>query len=152
MDIGTVMAALTAGKHSLDLVKAAAETKDFNSVLVLTTEANQKVLDAQQQLFQLSAALLKMQEENFQSREELRVLRTAKEKRDAYRLATVGQKGALLYKSTNPDAPPHYACQPCLDKDGVLSVLQPSGSAVRCTICKQAYRLNDDDVSRFAQQ
>ena len=145
MDIGSIMAALAAGKHSLDLVKAAAEVKDFNSVLVLTTEANQKVLDAQQQLFHLSANLLQLQEEHFKTREELRGMQSAKSKHDAYRLAEVGALGAFVYES-NDSTLKHYACQPCLDKDGTISVLQPNGSFLRCTVCKQAYRLRRDDA------
>lgn len=150
MDVGSIMGALAAGKASLDLVKAAAEVRDFNAVLVATTEANQRVLDAQQQLYQLSAELLRLQEDHFRAREELRDLKAARGKKDAYRLAEIGGKGALVYESVAND-PKHYACQPCLDKDDVVSVLQPSGASLRCTVCKQAFRLRDEEPLRFTR-
>lgn len=145
MDIGSIMAALAAGKHSLDLVKAAAEVKDFNSVLVLTTEANQKSGCSAAAFPPQRANLLQLQEEHFKTREELRGMQSAKSKHDAYRLAEVGALGAFVYES-NDSTLKHYACQPCLDKDGTISVLQPNGSFLRCTVCKQAYRLRRDDA------
>lgn len=133
MDLSSITTVLASLKGAQELASAALGVKGFNDSAATISEINQKLLAAQQGLLAHNTMLLQLQQDYFQTTEELRKLKETVAKKDRYPLVDIGN-GALAYLvdgqacgESDPEVaqPKHHLCQICWDRDGVRSVLQP---------------------------
>jgi hypothetical protein len=152
MDMSLFTAAIGAVSAARELGKAALAVRDFNEVAPVIANLNDQLLKAQDALFQYSAHLLAMQQEQFETAEQLRKLKEALAQRGRYSLfaiadrtfvyrVNVTQERSEMEDPLGPE-PLHYVCQPCFDK-GVKSVLQKNrlyGSVfLECMVCDKRF-------------
>lgn len=137
MDLSSITAVLASLKGAQELASAALGVKGFNDSAATISEINQKLLAAQQGLLAHNTMLLQLQQDYFQTTEELRKIKEAVAKKDSYPLVDIGN-GALAYAvhvnnggQGDPEIPQpqHCLCQVCWDREGIRSVLQPAPRA-----------------------
>jgi hypothetical protein len=140
--ITTVIASLTSAR---ELGVAALGVRDFNQSAAAIAQINEKLLAAQQGLLMHNAMLLQLQQDHFETAQELRVLKEAAAQQARYPLIDLGD-GVFAYRV---DVPPqeggtsepsatqvvHHLCQPCWD-GGKRSVLQRHGQGLKCPLCE----------------
>lgn len=148
MDFTSIATAIASLKSAQDLAAATLGVRDFNQSAAAIAKINEQLLAAQQGLLMHNASLLQLQQQHFETAEELRKLKEALAEKNRYVLFDLGG-GVFVYrmdfipKAGGTDEPglaqpDHYLCQPCWDS-GKKSVLQMWGSSWHCTLCKQAY-------------
>ncbi len=134
MDFSSIATAIASLKSAQELATATLSVRDFNQSAAAIAQINEKLLAAQQGLLAHNTMLLQLQNEYFQTTEELRKLKEAIAKKDSYPLVDIGN-GALAYRCDieaggqgDPEVaqPQHHLCQVCWDRDGTRSVLQPA--------------------------
>lgn len=151
MDFGAITGAITAISAAKDLARAALTVRDANALAVAVSQMNDQLLKAQESLFTHNAALLQLQNQHFETSEELRKLKEAVRERGSYSLVEITH-GSFAYRvnvtpeqggASEPGSaqPPHYVCQPCFDS-GVKAVLGRTESdtwGIReiCPVCKR---------------
>ncbi len=160
MDFSLISSAVTAINGAIDLGKGALSIRDEAKAMDIVRAMNEKLLDAQQRLFELGAAINALQHENFQAAQELREVREALAERVRYSLVelSAGQftyrvnpspalGGSLDPASTQPD---HYICQKCFDGPTKEKVIlqrrfRPGGSSSywHCAGCKMGWAFSE---------
>ncbi|MBJ9673347.1 hypothetical protein [Burkholderia gladioli] len=155
MPIMTVTAAIAGLKNTFDLAKAAVAARDEMKLAEMQQSINDRIIDVQN-------AALALQEKQSSARDEIDELkdqlRTANEKiakmdqkravRDQYVLEQLTD-GVFVLASIEPDTSPpgHYICQPCMDNDNRLAVLQRTskygGIKLKCPLCSTEYRTGE---------
>lgn len=132
MDMTAIASLTSAISAAREIAQGAIGIRDATLVNEVTSRLVQKLLDAQNALLAHNAALLQLQNEHFEAREELRKLQEAASERGRYALVEVSP-GQFAYRvNIAPEQsgagepggaePMHYVCQPCLDK-GIKAVL-----------------------------
>ncbi|MGS1115996.1 hypothetical protein [Castellaniella sp. UC4442_H9] len=125
VDFALITGAVAAINGAMDIGKGAVAIRDGAKASEVVRAMNEKLLNAQQRLFELSAALGTLQQENFQAAQELRELREALAERNRYTLFEL-VPGSFVYRVNLPpertdgldprgSEPEHYVCQQCLD-------------------------------------
>lgn len=125
MDMTLISAASTAIGAAREFGKAALAVRDFNQMSAVVSQLNEQLLKAQDALFVHNAQLMALQQEVFEAREQLRVMREAIAEKNRYSLFEI-TPGAFVYRvNQGPDAggtvdpasaePLHYLCQKCFD-------------------------------------
>lgn len=152
MPIMTVTAAIAGLKNAVDLAKAAVAARDELKLAEMQQSINDRVIDVQN-------AALALQEKQAGARDEIdelkEQLRSANEKiaeldrkraiRSQYVLHQLTE-GVFVLASTSADTsqPAHLICQPCMDNDNKLGVLQQTskygGIKLKCPLCAMEYR------------
>lgn len=133
MDLSLVGTALTSINAAISLGRGAVALRDDAKAQEIVGAMNEQLLDAQQRLFELSAALLALQQEHFETAQELRELREALAERDRYSLFRL-PNGQFAYRVNGTPAlggaadptlsePDHYICQQCFDGGGKHKVV-----------------------------
>lgn len=148
MDFSLITGAVSAINGAIDIGKGVVALRDDAKATEIVRAMNEKLLDAQQRLFELSASLNALQHENFQAAQELRELKEALAERGRYSLVNLGQRNFAYRKNVTPQEggavdpglsePEHYLCQPCFDgPDRRKVVLSPvRGGWLHCSVCK----------------
>ncbi|MCD0496910.1 hypothetical protein LP085_08635 [Achromobacter sp. MY14] len=125
MDFSLITSAVSAINGAIDLGRGALSIRDEAKAMEIVQAMNEKLLDAQQRLFELGAAVNALQHENFEATRELRELKEVLAERGRYSLVEISP-GQFAYK-TNPapalfgtsdpafTQPDHYICQQCFD-------------------------------------
>lgn len=150
MDVGLPTGAIASLNAAAGIGRAALEIRDMAKLSGEVLKLNGAVLDAQQSLFKLSAELLALQQQHFETAEKLRKANEALAERGRYTLVQVSL-GQWAYRvDVAPQAsgsgeprvaqPAHYVCQKCFD-EGRKVVLQHStgsylGPTFTCPGCK----------------
>lgn len=152
MDLSLVTGAVASLRTAKEIGSALLEARDFTHSATKIAEMNNLLLKAQESLFAHNAQLMELQQQNFETGQELRKLKKASAERGRYALFEISD-GTFVYRSKSVPAtsgsgepvspePQHDLCQPCFDA-GVKSVLQRAhkfGSILaRCTICKAEF-------------
>ncbi|WP_175878875.1 hypothetical protein [Burkholderia sp. BCC0097] len=152
MDITTIGAAIGGLKNAIDLTKTAIAARDDQKLAEARQAINDRIIDVQN-------AALALQEKQASARDEIdelkEQLRSANEKiaeldrkralRSLYELRELTE-GVFVLASTSPDTsqPAHLICQPCMDNDSKLGVLQQTskygGIKLKCPLCAMEYR------------
>lgn len=145
MDWSIVTGALASLKTAKEIGGSLLELNNFSESAAKVAELNSLLLQAQERLFTHNTQLAELQQQHFESREELRKLRESIAQRDRYTLFELSN-GVFVYRvdvsprlsgtgDPLPTEPEHYVCQRCADK-GVKSVLQKrSGPTVVHLFC-----------------
>lgn len=136
---------------AMDIARSLMGLRDQALVGEKIAALNDVLLKAQEQLLAHNAALLQLQNENFEAREEIRELKEAARERGRYTLVEVAS-GQFAYRvnvapqqsgPTEPSCaePEHHLCQRCFD-GGSKVVLQrlmvaDGVSALCCSACEQ---------------
>ncbi len=155
MDMTAIASLTSAISAAREIAQGAIGMRDAALVNEATSQLVQKLLDAQNALLAHNAALLQLQNEHFEAREELRKLQEAASERGRYALVEVSP-GQFAYRvniapeqsgSGEPGStePTHYVCQPCLDKrvkavlsSGVHKFSTGFQKAWVCPVCNHA--------------
>jgi len=151
MDFSSIATAIASLKGAQELASATLGVRDFNQSAAAIAQINEKLLAAQQGLLAHNTMLLQLQSDYMQTAQELRQLKEAAAEKSRYQLVDLGG-GVFVYKvntaqhdggadQTGPAEPPHYVCQPCLDK-GNKAVLQNRNGFVHCPLCRNALAVN----------
>lgn len=125
MDFSLITSAVSAINGAIDLGKGALSIRDEAKAMEIVRAMNEKLLDAQQRLFELGAAVNALQHENFEATQELRELKEALAERGRYSLVELSP-GQFAYRVNPAPAlggasdptfpqPDHYICQKCFD-------------------------------------
>jgi len=133
LDFSLITSAVAAINGAIDLGKGAMSVRDEAKAMDIVRAMNEKLLDAQQRLFELSAAINALQHENFHATQELREVREALAERGRYSLVEISN-GQLTYRinpsptlcgASDPSSPEpdHYICQKCFDGPGKNKVV-----------------------------
>jgi hypothetical protein len=146
--VGAITSSISAAR---DIAKGLSAIRDQALISERTAALMEQLLKAQEGLLAHNTALLQIQQEHFEAREELRKLKEAASERGRYSLFEVSV-GRFAYRvnvspqqsgASEPGSaePLHYLCQPCFDK-GVKSVLQSMSrtDGLECPICKATLR------------
>lgn len=160
MDASLITAALGSIRAAKDLATAAVGVRDWNLVAVELSKLNEQLLRAQDALFAHNAQLLELQQDLFDTKNQLRQANEALLEKGRYQL-TETARGAWAYRSATPSNPAelgtekaanartHFVCQPCFDS-GKKVVLQAGvtldGTVLWCPVCKN--RLGVELVKR----
>jgi len=125
MDFSLITTAMGAISSAIDIGKTAIAVRDDSKASEVVGAMNEKLLNAQQRLFELSAAIGSLQQENFQAAQELRELREALAERGRYSLFALGDRQFAYRVNPTPALsgavdpglaePEHYICQQCFD-------------------------------------
>lgn len=151
MDFAAIGAITSSITSATDIAKGLISARDQANIQEKTATLLEQLLKAQESLLAHNAALLQLQHQHFEAREELRKLHEAASERSRYSLVEV-TRGCFAYRvnitpqqsgASEPATtePVHYLCQPCFDK-GVKSVLMSAqctmtgGSVLKCVVCK----------------
>lgn len=155
MDFSLITSAVTTINGAIDLGKAALSIRDEAKAMEIVRAMNEKLLDAQQRLFELSAALNTLQHEHLQTTQELREVRETLAERARYSLVEISP-GQFAYR-VNPaptlggaidpglTEPDHYICQHCFDGPAKTKVVLQRRFAMggtyhlTCTNCKASW-------------
>lgn len=148
MDFSSIATAIASLKSAQELATATLSVRDFNQSAAAIAQINEKLLAAQQGLLAHNTMLLQLQSEHFQTTQELRELKESITDKNRYLLFDLGG-GVFVYRVNGTPQeggtgqpglaePPHYVCQPCLDK-GDKAVLQGRNGFWHCPLCRQAY-------------
>lgn len=149
----TAIASLTAAiSAAREIAQGAIGMRDTVLVSEATSRLVQKLLDAQNALLAHNAALLQLQSEHFEAREELRKLREAASERGRYTLFELAP-GKFTYRmnitpeqsgSSEPGStePVHHVCQTCFD-NGRKAVLRISQYVAVCPLCKDNFSIGE---------
>ncbi|WP_423169706.1 hypothetical protein [Stenotrophomonas maltophilia] len=148
MDFSSIATAIASLKSAQELATATLSVRDFNQSAAAIAQINEKLLAAQQGLLAHNTMLLQLQNEHFQTTQELRELKESIAEKNRYLLVDLGG-GVFVYRvnSTPQEGgpgqpglaePAHYVCQPCLDK-GDKAVLQSRNEFWHCPLCRQVY-------------
>lgn len=155
MDFSLISSAVTAINGAIDLGKGALSIRDEAKAMDIVRAMNEKLLDAQQRLFELGAAINALQHENFQAAQELREVREALAERGRYTLVAISD-GQFAYRVNPTPAlggtgdpgltePDHYVCQKCFDGPGKDKVVLQrrgmlgGGRYLECPGCKVTF-------------
>ncbi|MGE8515746.1 MAG: hypothetical protein ACN6OM_03970 [Alcaligenes nematophilus] len=125
MDFSLITGAVTAINGAIDLGKGALSIRDEAKAMEIVRAMNEKLLDAQQRLFELGAAVNALQHENFEATQKLRELGETLAERGRYSLVELSA-GQFAYRMNPSPAlggtsdpgtsePDHYICQKCFD-------------------------------------
>ena len=144
MDMGSISAAVTSLRAASEIVKTIASLHTAGEIQAKAVELNQKILDAQHQVFEANAAQSALLEQVRQLEAELTRAKDWEKQRERYKLVAPFP-GCMVYalqKSHSDDEPPHYICPACFQQ-GRKSILQSrpgAGSGIRfahlkCTAC-----------------
>ncbi|NIF39524.1 hypothetical protein F3J14_01105 [Burkholderia sp. Tr-862] len=152
MDIGTISAAIAGVRNAYELTKTAIAARDDAKLAEARIELTDRVMDIQNAAVALQEKLTNARDEIDKMKEQLR---SANEKiaeldrkrgiRSQYVLHELTE-GVFVLASKNPDAsqPAHLICQPCMDNDNKLGVLQQTskygGIKLKCPLCAMEYR------------
>lgn len=128
MDFSLITSAVTAINGAIDLGKGALSIRDEAKAMEIVRAMNEKLLDAQQRLFELGAAVNALQHENFEAAQKLRELSESLAERGRYSLVAISD-GQFAYRVNPAPAlggtgepglaePDHYVCQKCFDGPG----------------------------------
>ncbi len=144
--VGAITSSISAAR---DIAKGLSAIRDQALISERTSALLEQLLKAQEGLLAHNTALLQIQQEHFEAREELRKLKEAASERGRYTLVEL-IPGNLAYRvnippqesgASQPDGaePLHYLCQPCFDK-GIKSVLKYRNLHIRgdtwtCSVC-----------------
>jgi hypothetical protein len=125
MDMSSLSAAVSGIRGAIILGKGALAVRDSTKAQEIVRAMNEKLLDAQQCLLELSAALNSLQQEHFQSTQELREVRETLAERGRYSLVDIGGSQFAYRMNAQPTLsgasdpglaePEHYICQKCFD-------------------------------------
>jgi hypothetical protein len=148
MDFSLIAAASSAIGAAREIGRAAVGVRDFNQLAATVSQLNDQLLKAQDALFTHQAQLLGLQQELFQTKEQLRIAQQVVEERGRYELFEIS-RGMFVYRlklsmeAGAPGAEPvHYLCQPCFDR-GVKNALIRREFANRvihvCPSCRVEY-------------
>ncbi|UYB51184.1 hypothetical protein OCJ37_14440 [Xanthomonas sp. AM6] len=160
MDFSSIATVIASLKTAQDIAVATLGVRDFNESAAAISKINEQLLAAQQGLLIHNTTLLQLQQQHFETAEELRKLKESLAEKNRYGLFDIGG-GVFVYRvdvvpqeggTGEPGAtqPQHYLCQPCWDK-GTKSVLQRWGATTwKCTICNQLYAPRAPDGTRLA--
>ena len=143
MDISLITGAVSSIKQAADIGKTLLNIRDSSMVSQEVLKIQELLLKAQESLFSLSAQLIALQQENFNTTEELRKCKEALAERGRYSLFKLSDEFLAYRVNLSPEnantsgapEPLHYVCQPCFDK-GVKSVLHVGKYSALCPICK----------------
>nr|WP_321268233.1 hypothetical protein [Alcaligenes faecalis] len=152
MDYSLISSAVSAINGAIDIGKAVVTLRDDSKATEIVRAMNEKLLDAQQRLFELSAALNTLQHENFQAAQELRELKETLAERGSYSLVDLGNSNFAYRKNLVPQESGatepglaesvHYLCQSCFDGPSKRKVvLMPNRMGwPRCSVCNTEMR------------
>lgn len=152
MDMTAIASLTSAISAARDIAQGAIGMRDVVLVNEATTRLLQRLLEAQNALLAHNTALLQLQNEQFEAREEIRKLQEAARERGRYTLFEL-VPGHLAYRvniapeqsgSSEPGStePMHYVCQGCFDQ-GRKAVLRISQYVAHCPLCKSNIRLGE---------
>ena len=133
MDFGLISAAATAITSAVDLGRAAIGVRDANVAVLEISKINDQLLKAQEAILRHNTELLALQQQHFETAQQLREAQEALEERGRYSLVQIA-RGQWAYRvNITPELSgaskptqaqtPHYVCQQCFDR-GVKAVLQ----------------------------
>ncbi|MBB1161480.1 RING finger protein [Aquariibacter albus] len=146
MDISLVTSAAGAVTAAVDIGRGLLGIRDAAKLAPEVAKLNETLLDAQQRLFSLTAALLALQQQHFETAQKLREAEDALAQRSGYTMVELAP-GHVAYRVDQrpalagpggpvPAQPQHYLCQPCLDIRRHRSALHVRGAGARCPECK----------------
>lgn len=155
MDFSVIAAAVSSINGAIDLGKNALGLSNAAEAKKVVVAMNEKLFDAQQRLFELSSTLNTLQQEKFQSAQELRELKEALAERGRYTLVAISD-GQFAYRVNPTPAlggtgdpgltePDHYVCQKCFDGPGKDKVVLQrrgmlgGGRYLECPGCKVTF-------------
>jgi hypothetical protein len=152
MDMGSITAAVGSLKAAGDIAKGLISLKTTTEVQAKAIELNEKIIDAQHQIFTVQATLAAALDQVRELQAELARAKDWEKQKERYRLAApfAGCMVYALLKSHSEGETPHYVCAACFHQ-GRKSILQsrsggPTGRRVavyECPVCKS------EAVSRF---
>jgi len=143
MDISLITGAVSSIKQAAEIGKVLLTIRDTSMVSQEVLKIQELLLKAQESLFSLSAQLIALQQENFNTTEELRKCKETLAERGRYSLFSLSDKFHAYRVNLAPEGthsisasePLHYVCQPCFDK-GIKSVLHVGEYRAVCPVCK----------------
>jgi hypothetical protein len=143
MDFGSITAAVGSLKAAGEIAKGLIGLKSDAEVQAKAIELNQKIIDAQHQIFAANAAQTSLLERIRELEAEITRMNDWATQKLRYKLATPFP-GCMVYalqKSVSDGEPAHYLCTSCFQK-GQPSILQgKEAGAMRnsyyyCPVCK----------------
>lgn len=133
MDLSLISVIASAIGSAKELGKAALGVRDFNEMAPVIHQLNDHLLKAQDAMFRHNTELLTLQQEKFETTEELRKLKEALADRGRYTLFELSDRVFVYRMNVSPvgshvgdpvsPQPQHDICQPCFDK-GIKAVLK----------------------------
>jgi hypothetical protein len=143
MDMGSITAAVGSLKAAGDIAKGLISLKTTTEVQTKAIELNEKIIDAQHQIFAANAAQSNLLERIRDLESQLARLHDWDSQKQRYKLAApfVGCMVYALQKSMSDGETAHYLCTACFQK-GQPSILQAKeagsmrNSYYCCPVCK----------------
>jgi hypothetical protein len=143
MDMGSITAAVGSLKAAGDIAKGLISLKTTAEVQAKSIDLQEKILDAQHQIFAANAAQTSLVERIRELEAEIARMNDWATQKQRYKLATpfAGCMVYALQKSMSDGETPHYLCTACFQK-GQPSILQgKEAGAMRnsyyyCPVCK----------------
>lgn len=152
MDMTAIASLASAISAAKEIAQGAIGMRDAVLVKEATALLLQRLLEAQNALLAHNTALLQLQNEQFEAREEIRKLQEAASERGRYTLFALAP-GKFAYRmnvapeqsgSSEPGSaePMHYVCQGCFDQ-GRKSVLRIGQYEALCPLCKDRFTIKE---------
>ena len=142
MDIATIGAAATSLKAAGDIASGLIALKNTTDVQAKAIELNQKLIEAQHQIFAVNAEYANLIEKVRSLEAELEQQNNWNEIKENYKLTNPWGGAAQVYgiKESCTKEEPHWACTKCFE-DKRRSILQPqkrteSRLLMVCAVCK----------------
>jgi len=156
MDMGSITAAVGSLKAAGEIAKGLINLKTTTDVQAKAIELNQKIIDAQHQIFAANAAQSNLVEQIRELESQMTRMIDWAAQKQRYKLAApfIGCMVYALQKSMSEGETPHYLCTSCFQK-GQPSILQGKegrqGLGIRavyyCPVCKSEAMTGWNNVS-----
>lgn len=113
--------------------------RDQIKLAALTSELQNKIIEAQGQFFEVTSKLGEQQRIITELEKKIHTLEDLLNLRDSYELTLLSEeKGFYAYRYTRNDETEHYICQTCFDSGNLKHVLRiRSDGFCMCPVCGQ---------------
>ncbi|EPS1154526.1 hypothetical protein ACVBRT_002146 [Escherichia coli] len=130
---------LTAFGYISNIVQNIIKERDQIKLAALTSELQNKIIEAQGQFFEVTSKLGEQQKTITELEKKIHSLEDLLNLRDSYELTLLSEeKGFYAYRYTRNDETEHYICQTCFDSKNLKSILRiRKDSFCMCPVCGQ---------------